>query len=338
MQRQSALVTGVAGFVGSAIARRLLSEGHSVIGVDCFLDYYPRALKEQNLAGLRERVIGNTGADNSAPGKSAFTFHELNLAHADLLPLFAGVDVVYHQAAQAGVRKSWGGYFSTYLESNVLATQRLLETIRVNKIALKKFVFASSSSVYGNAERLPTSELDRPQPVSPYGVTKLAAEHLCVLYANEFAVPTTSLRYFTVYGPGQRPDMAFYKFILASLEGRDIELYGSGEQSRDFTYIDDVVEANCLAAAKAESGSVFNIGGGSHVTVNQALKIIEQYVGPLGVKKSERAAGDAAHTGADASRAIEKLGFVPKVNIEIGLRNECDWLRAQLKSGAVARL
>lgn len=318
-----ALVTGVAGFVGSSIARRLLAEGHEVVGVDCFLDYYPRVLKEQNLSSLKS---------------AAFTFHEMNIAHGDLLPLFAGVDVVFHQAAQAGVRKSWGNYFGTYIESNVLGTQRLLETIRVNRIALKRFVYASSSSVYGNAERLPTCESDKPQPVSPYGVTKLAAEHLCVLYAVEYGVPTSSLRYFTVYGPGQRPDMAFYKFILAGLEHREIQIYGTGEQSRDFTYIDDVVDANLFAADRGHHGSVYNIGGGSHVTVNQALGILERELGALKLVRLERAAGDAAHTGADATRARTELGFAPRVGIEEGLRRECEWLRGQLKAGLVARL
>lgn len=318
-----ALVTGVAGFVGSSLARRLLAAGDEVIGVDCFLDYYPRELKNQNLETLKS---------------SRFSFVEQNLAHGELEPLFKGVDVVFHQAAQAGVRKSWGDYFSTYLESNVLATQRLLETIRVNRIRLNKFVFASSSSVYGNAEKLPTSELDRPQPVSPYGVTKLAAEHLCVLYAKEYGVPTTSLRYFTVYGPGQRPDMAFYKFILAGLEGRELNLYGTGEQSRDFTFIDDVVDANISAAANGAAGSVFNIGGGSHVTVNQAITILQRELGTLKVIQMQRAAGDAAHTGADATNAKQSLNFTPKVGIEEGLHRECEWLRAQLKIGAVARL
>ncbi len=318
-----ALVTGVAGFVGSALARRLLASGSEVVGVDCFLDYYPRALKNQNLETLKS---------------DRFSFVEQNLAHGDLSQLFNGVDVVFHQAAQAGVRKSWGEYFSTYVESNVLATQRMLETIRVKKIPIKKFVYASSSSVYGNAEKLPTSELDRPQPVSPYGVTKLAAEHLCVLYAKEYGVPTTSLRYFTVYGPGQRPDMAFYKFILAGLEGRELSLYGTGEQSRDFTFIDDIVDANLAASEKGAAGSVFNIGGGSHVTVNQALTILERNLGPLKVVRSERAAGDAAHTGADATNAKKELNFAPKIDIEEGLRRECEWLRAQLKIGAVARL
>jgi UDP-glucuronate 4-epimerase len=322
-----ALVTGVAGFVGSAIAERLLAQGAEVVGVDCFLDYYPRALKDGNLARLRQGKL-----------QGKFTFHEMNLASGELLPLFAGVDVVFHQAAQAGVRKSWGGYFSTYLEANVLATQRLLETIRNNKISLSKFVYASSSSVYGNAERLPTSEKDRPQPVSPYGVTKLAAEHLCVLYATEYGIPTSSLRYFTVYGPGQRPDMAFYKFILAGLEKRKIEVYGTGEQSRDFTFIDDVVDANLAAAAQGKPGSVYNIGGGSHVTVNQALEILESHLGKLSVERLARAAGDAAHTGADAALARSDLGFAPKVGIAEGLEREIGWLRRQLGAGLVARL
>ena len=227
------LITGVAGFVGSTLADRLLQAGHTVCGIDCFTDYYPRANKEANLHNARK--------------SPAFKFYEENLNTADLIARLKGVDWVFHQAAQAGVRRSWGEYFETYTTNNVLATQRILEAVKVIG-TVKKFVYASSSSIYGDAESFPTQEKMTPKPVSPYGVTKLAAEHLACLYATEFGIPTVSLRYFTVYGPRQRPDMGFYRFISRALQNQEIVLFGDGEQSRDFTYIDDIVTANILAA------------------------------------------------------------------------------------------
>jgi nucleoside-diphosphate-sugar epimerase len=311
------LVTGVAGFIGSNLAERLLCEGHEVLGVDCFVDYYPRATKEMNLKELLKN-------DN-------FELREENLVHTNIASLVEGCDVVFHQAAQAGVRSSWGSYFATYCEHNIVATQRLLETVRSLRDEkgknISKIVFASSSSVYGNAETLPTSESDRPQPVSPYGVTKLAAEHLMSLYASEYGLPTVSLRYFTVYGPRQRPDMAFNKFITAALLKKDLVIYGDGTQSRDFTYIDDIVEANVLAALKGVGGAVYNIGGGTQATVNDVLEIIQSRIGKLPVKYNERQIGDARHTGADTTNAQKDLGFQPKVSLRDGIFSEIDWLK-----------
>jgi len=237
------LVTGVAGFIGSHLAERLLADGHEVVGVDSFTDYYPRAFKEANLQGLRD-----------APG------FELLTSDLTILPLDAvldGVDWIFHQAAQAGVRASWGQQFDIYTSCNITATQRLLEAA-VHARNLKRFVYASSSSVYGDAETLPVTVQALTRPVSPYGVSKLAAEHLCTLYWKSYRVPTVSLRYFTVYGPRQRPDMAFHKFGRALLTNAPMDIYGDAGQTRDFTYVSDIVEAN-IRAAQAESvtGLVF---------------------------------------------------------------------------------
>ena len=309
------LVTGAAGFVGSSLTDRLLELGHTVVGIDCFTDYYAKETKLSNI--------------ESAKANSNFTFYEENLLEADLASRLEGVDWVFHQAAQAGVRASWGQYFDTYTDNNVLATQRLLEGVRAVG-GVKNVVYASSSSVYGNAETRPTSESLIPEPVSPYGVTKLAAEHLMRLYASEFDVPTVSLRYFTVFGPRQRPDMAFNRFIRAGLSKEEILIYGDGEQSRDFTFIDDIVAANIAAAEKGKPGSVYNLGGGSTVTVNEVLEMLRSELGELNVNYVERQAGDARHTSADTSQAQGALDFSPKVSLFDGIRAEIEWMRTQL--------
>jgi nucleoside-diphosphate-sugar epimerase len=311
------LITGVAGFVGSSLADQLLEAGHEVIGIDCFIDYYPRQIKERNL--LKAKSYNN------------FTFIEADILQIDLKKILAGVDVVYHQAAQAGVRASWGQSFSIYTDNNIFATQRLLEAAKDHLSSLKKVVYASSSSVYGHAETLPTRESILPKPVSPYGVSKLAAEHLMVLYTSEFAIPTASLRYFTVYGPRQRPDMAFNRFIKAGLLGEEIAVYGDGEQSRDFTFISDILAANIAAAENTTEQLVFNIGGGSRVTVNQVLSLIEDIIGrKLKVKYHPRAIGDARHTGADTTLARQELNYQPKVSLKEGLAKEAAWLQETL--------
>ncbi|MCB0311001.1 MAG: NAD-dependent epimerase/dehydratase family protein [Bdellovibrionales bacterium] len=311
------LVTGAAGFIGSTLCERLMDEGHEVVGIDSFVDYYPREVKERNLLALRQ--------------SDRFRFIEADLVECQLDSLVEGIEWIFHQAAQAGVRASWGDYFASYVHNNVFATQKLLEALRKSD-SVKKIVFASSSSIYGNAEISPTSEDAIPAPVSPYGVTKLASEHLMSLYAVEAGLPTVSLRYFTVFGPRQRPDMAFNRFIRAAIKQDEITVYGDGEQSRDFTYVGDVVEANLLAAKLGNSGQVFNIGGGPHASVNQVLSILEQKLGKLSVNRVKRQIGDARHTFADISLAEKFLGFKPQVNLEHGLENEIEWLERELQA------
>ncbi len=315
-----ALVTGAAGFVGSHLVDHLLGLGHEVVGVDCFLDYYPRAYKERNLSSARTR--------------DRFAFVEADLTQTDLRALLEGVEWVFHQAAQAGVRASWGEEFRIYSDHNVYATQRLLEACRGHR-ALKRVVYASSSSVYGDTEDLPMRETSMPKPVSPYGVTKLAAEHLAWLYWKNFGLPTVSLRYFTVYGPRQRPDMAFHRFIRAALRDERVTLFGDGTQSRDFTYVSDIVAANVSAAERAPDGSVFNIGGGSRTTVNEVLETIGELVGrPLRVDRLDAQKGDVRHTAADTSAAQRFLGYRPQVSLREGLQAEIDWLRDALSDRA----
>jgi nucleoside-diphosphate-sugar epimerase len=314
------LVTGVAGFIGSSLAERLVAEGHEVVGVDCFTPYYARSLKEHNLLELRERPN--------------FTFIEGDLNALDLRGLLDGVAVVFHQAAQAGVLASWGASFQTYVDANIRATQHLLEAAR-DLPDLARLVYASSSSVYGNTPDLPARETGLPAPVSPYGVTKLAGEHLCNLYAANFGVPTVSLRYFTVYGPRQRPDMGIHKFIRAALTGAPITIYGDGTQTRDFTYINDIVEANLAAATRPlVPGGVYNTGGGSRITVNDLVALIQELAGSrTEVRYIERQAGDAEHTAADLTAARRDLDFAPQVGHRAGLAAQIAWQRAGLAEG-----
>jgi nucleoside-diphosphate-sugar epimerase len=306
-----AVVTGCAGFIGSHLTAALLDRGADVTGLDCFTDYYPRPTKEANLAPLR--------------GRRGFRFVEERLERADLAPILDGATHVFHLAAQAGVRKSWGRDFRTYTVDNVDATQALLEGVKGRPI--HRLVYASSSSVYGDAAAIPMKEDARPQPVSPYGVTKLAAEQLCVLYHVNFGVPAVSLRYFTVYGPRQRPDMAFHRFLRAALNGAPITLYGDGTQTRDFTYVADAVAATIAAGDRGTPGGVYNIGGGSRVSVNDVLAIVERLTGrALDVRREPPQKGDMRDTYADTSRARADLGFAPSVTLEEGLRAEKEWL------------
>jgi len=309
----NALVTGTAGFIGSHLSRRLLREGARVIGVDSFTDFYPRWMKERNLAPL-------TGDRN-------FEFLPQDLLDLDLDGLLSRVEVVYHLAAQAGVRSSWGESFSVYVQQNIQSTQKLLEAAKGKP--LSRFVYASSSSVYGLTPTLPMTEKSPLYPLSPYGVTKLAAEQLCFLYFQNYAVPTISLRFFTVYGPGQRPDMAFHKFFKSIAEGRPIVIYGDGEQTRDFTFVEDIVEA-CLAASRlGRAGDVYNVGGGHREKMNSLLPVLEETCGKnIEVRREDRQKGDVAHTHADIAKARTELGFSPRTVLREGLRQEWDWIRA----------
>jgi nucleoside-diphosphate-sugar epimerase len=304
------LVTGVAGFIGSHLAERLLADGHEVCGIDAFIDYYPRRIKEKNLTNVLAH--------------SKFTFIEDNLLHVSMPYLLDGVQWIFHQAAQAGVRASWGKDFSRYVDCNVLATQRLLEEVLHSGKDVQRFVYASSSSVYGDATVLPISEAVVPYPVSPYGVTKLAAEHLCSLYHTNFGVPTVSLRYFTVYGPRQRPDMAFHRFCKAALEHAPLHIYGDGYQTRDFTCVSDIVEANILAATtEAAIGQVMNISGGARVSVREVIALLEEISGStIRLSFDERQHGDAHHTFADTSLAETILRYQPRVGLREGLAQE----------------
>jgi nucleoside-diphosphate-sugar epimerase len=295
------VVTGAAGFIGSHLCDFLLSEGDQVVGIDCLTDYYATDLKERNLRPLLS--------------DERFTLHRQDLLTAPLADVFEGADVVYHLAGQPGVRPSWGADFATYVARNVLATQAVLEAARGMDL---KLVYASSSSVYGDAEAYPTPETLRPEPVSPYGVTKLAGEHLCELYRKGFGVPTASLRFFTVYGPRQRPDMAFSRLVGAALRGDVFELYGDGSQTRDFTYVGDIVQA-LRNAALSEFTGVANIGGGSRTSMNEVLDIVSELAGEPDVRRVPKQRGDVRDTAADTQVARRGFGYVPQVSLREGL-------------------
>ena len=309
------IVTGVGGFIGSHLAETLLNQGDKVIGIDEFNDYYNPTLKRQNISQFQEH-----------PG---FQLIENDIQSLNWSELLVDVDIVYHQAAQAGVRASWGGGFRDYTERNINATQIILEAA-IDAPNLKRLVYASTSSIYGDAETFPTPETVCPQPVSPYGITKLAAERLGKLYHQNFGVPCVYLRYFTVYGPRQRPDMAFHKFFKWILQDQPISIYGDGQQTRDFTFISDAVAANLLAAiVPLAVGEVFNIGGGSRVVLAEVINIMERIVGrPIKKNFVEKARGDARHTSADVSKAKTILGYQPQVSLTEGLRQEWEWMKS----------
>jgi len=311
-----ALVTGVAGFVGSHLAEALLARGDTVLGVDCFTPYYSAEIKQQNLT--------------TACAHERFAFAEADLRTVAIEPLLDGVDAVFHQAAQAGVRLSWSGSFGDYVGHNVLATQRLLEAVVAARPSAR-VVYASSSSVYGNQSRYPTQEDDLPKPFSPYGVTKLAAEHLCGLYAENWNVSTVSLRYFTVFGPRQRPDMSIHRLCEAAIHRTAFPRYGDGSQIREFTYVDDIVRANILAAERdVASGSYCNIAGGGEITLSELIDLVGEIAGePVKIDQQPRQAGDAFRNGGSIRRAAELLGWAPEVSLPDGLRAQLAWHRSR---------
>ncbi|MBN2135326.1 MAG: GDP-mannose 4,6-dehydratase [Acidobacteria bacterium] len=314
--RESAkyLVTGAAGFLGSTICDRLLSEGKAVKGVDCFSDYYPLERKRKNIS--------------EALKNENFEFIEADLVEADLEKILEGIEYIIHLAAQPGVRRSWGEEFEVYIHQNIRLTQKLLEALRNKNI--KKFVYASSSSVYGETPELPMKEDQFIQPVSPYGVTKLAAENLAFLYYKAFKVPTVSLRLFTVYGPRQRPDMAFNKFMKHILSDKEIEIYGDGEQTRDFTYVEDVVTAFLNAAHEGKPGEIYNIGGGNRISLNELLNKLGDIVGKdIKIKHIPAQKGEMTHTYADFNRAARDLNYKPAFNLDQGLKNEWEWIKKE---------
>ncbi len=304
-----AVVTGAAGFIGSHLCEALVARDHDVVGIDCFTDYYDARIKRDNLAAL-----------SSSP---RFRLIEAPLATADLAGALAGASVVFHLAAQPGVRASWGRTFEPYLEHNVAATQRLCEAMRA--VGGARLVYASSSSVYGTTTELPTREDTRTRPLSPYGVTKLAGEGLVLLYGANYGLPVVSLRYFTVYGPRQRPDMAFHRFIKAGLAGEPIDVYGNGTQTRDFTYVGDAVAANLAAMEYSGDATVFNIGGGSRVSLNHVLDVLGRVMNRrLDVRYRDSQKGDVMHTYADVSLAARELAYAPRTALEDGLAREAE--------------
>jgi UDP-glucuronate 4-epimerase len=307
------LVTGAAGFIGSHLVDRLLAEGREVVGVDAFTGYYSRRRKESNLA--------------SAISEEGFRLVEGDLLELDLDGLLRGVGGVVHLAGEPGVRRSWGGSFSKYLERNVLSTQRLLEAVWRN--ATPGLVYASSSSVYGPDPGYPVSEDHGRCPASPYGLSKLAAEDLIGLYVRQRDVPASVLRYFTVYGPRQRPEMALSRFISAAFRGRPVEIFGDGEQKRDMTYVADAVDAT--AAALDASPGVYNVGGGTRATVNEMIDAVGRVTGtPVEAVYGPSAEGDVRSTWADSRRAARILGYRPRVGLEEGIAAQAEWAKESL--------
>jgi UDP-glucuronate 4-epimerase len=311
-----ALVTGAAGFVGSHLVETLLTGGDSVVGVDCFTPYYDRHVKEHNLGSARTH--------------ERFEFVEADLRTCDVASLLSGVDAVYHQAGQAGVRLSWSSGFADYVGHNVLATQRLLEAVQHTRPGAR-VVYASSSSVYGNQPRYPTVETDLPNPFSPYGVTKLAAEHLCGLYAQNWGVHTVSLRYFTVFGPRQRPDMSIHRLCQAAIDGSTFPRYGDGTQIREFTYVTDIAAAN-LDAAKADvaPGTYVNVAGGAEITLNALIALVGEVAGAtVAVAPEPKKAGDSVRNGGAIDRARELLDWEPRVSLRDGIAAQIAWHRTR---------
>jgi nucleoside-diphosphate-sugar epimerase len=306
------LVTGVAGFVGSHLAEKLLSEKYDVVGVDKFLDNYPRRFKQKNLESLLKNP--------------KFKFLEEDLLQVNLRGLLKDASYVFHLAAQPGVRSSWGDEFIQYSQNNIMATQLLLEAGKESGV--KKIVYASSSSVYGDTNDLPMREEGNTRPVSPYGVSKLAAEHLCYLYWKAYGLSTVSLRFFTVYGPRQRPDMFFHIFMDRLRKNEEVPLYDDGEQTRDFTYCADIVDGLLRAADYPGAGEVFNLGGGTESSVLNAIRIVEKISGRKAkLKTFERQKGDVRHTRARLDAAAEKLRYRPQISLEEGLSQQWHWIQ-----------
>jgi UDP-glucuronate 4-epimerase len=310
------LVTGCAGFIGSTLTEALLAEGSEVVGVDAFTDYYERPLKESALSDAREH--------------SSFTLLEHDLATGVPGDALEGLDGIFHLAARPGVRASWGAGFEAYVSDNILATHAVADAARERGIRL---VFASSSSIYGDALAYPTPEDTPPSPISPYGVTKLACEHLLAAHARDSGLEHASLRYFTVYGPRQRPDMAFTRLVAALVDGTEFEVYGDGSQSRDFTFVTDAVAATIATMHDAPAGSTYNVGGGSESTLRDVVALIEDLAGrPLNIRYGERAAGDVKRTLADTSRIRSELGWQPRTDLRAGLAAQLDAAGARAPS------
>ncbi|MBV9101031.1 MAG: NAD-dependent epimerase/dehydratase family protein [Candidatus Dormibacteraeota bacterium] len=312
------VVTGAAGFIGSTLCDRLLADGHDVLGVDSFTDYYARRIKVHNIRDALQHP--------------AFQLLEADLVTATLTSAVSEAGGVFHLAAQPGVRQSWGEEFSVYVRDGILATQRVLEACRTARVP--RVVYASSSSVYGNAESLPVAEDAPLRPISPYGISKHAGEELCRAYGDGFGMEVVVLRYFTVYGPRQRPDMAFHRFIKSALTGRSIDVYGDGSQTRDFTYVDDAVAGTTAAMDRGLPGAVYNLGGGARWAVRDILDAIQTIAGkPLVLQHLEAQLGDVAHTAADTTKARRELGFAPEMDVVSGLARQAQSLSDRLRNG-----
>lgn len=309
-----ALVTGAAGFIGSHLVEECLRRGWDVLAIDALTTYYSPTAKVRNAEHFRRHP--------------RCTYLEQDVLDADLPSLLAGVSVVFHLAAQAGVRASWGQSFDVYTQLNITLLQRLLEASR--DAPIDRFVFASSSSVYGDAAALPTPEATMLKPLSPYGATKALGEHLVYLYFRNFDVPTVNLRLFSVYGPRQRPDMAFHRAIEAALTGVEFRLFGDGRQTRDFTYVADIVDGLLAAAERAPAGSTYNLGGGSNTSMLEALEIIDRETGgALRVVQEHRQRGDTRDTSADISAAAADVGYAPRWSVASGLAEQVAWHRSR---------
>jgi nucleoside-diphosphate-sugar epimerase len=316
MTSKKYLVTGSAGFIGSNLVKALCRKGNSVVGIDSFHNYYSRSFKESNLKGLVDQT--------------KFEFNEMDILDLETSDIDLDFDCIFHLAAQPGVRDSWGQSFDSYAINNVLGTQKLFEFATRNKI--ERVVFSSSSSIYGDAETFPTLESANPLPRSPYGVSKLTGEYLGAAYSRNFGLEVVALRYFTVYGPGQRPDMAIHRLINCAITGQKFPKYGTGEQIRDFTFVNDVVSANILAstALLPTRATAINIGGGNSTTLNFLISSIESIAGrPIHIDQGIVPPGDVIRTGADTKRAKELLGWQPRTDIQAGLKLQYEW---QLKS------
>jgi nucleoside-diphosphate-sugar epimerase len=306
------LVTGAAGFIGSHLCNKLIRESTHIVAIDAFTDFYPRKLKENNIRPLLKHPN--------------FELIPQDLLDVDLNKIVDKIDVVFHLAAQAGVRTSWGSDFSIYTRNNIDATQRLLEAVKTSSI--KKFIYASSSSVYGLSPKLPWTETSTLHPYSPYGVTKLAAENLCFLYYKNYGIPCVSLRFFTVYGPGQRPDMAFHKFFKSISENREITVFGDGQQTRDFTYIDDIIKANLSSIENGKAGETYNLGGGTQRKLIDIIPVLEEISRKkVKIRYVAGQKGDVRHTFADIQKAKDDLKYSPEITLEEGLGLEWEWIK-----------
>ncbi|UCE42270.1 MAG: GDP-mannose 4,6-dehydratase [Candidatus Aminicenantes bacterium] len=306
------LVTGAAGFIGSHLCKKLIRDGAHIVALDAFTDFYSRSIKENNIKSLINHPH--------------FELMPVDILETNIDEIMNKVDVVFHFAAQPGVRTSWGSDFSIYTKNNIDATQRLLEAAK--KSTLKKFIYASSSSVYGLSPLLPMKETSTLHPYSPYGVTKLAAENLCFLYYKNYGIPCVSLRFFTVYGPGQRPDMAFHKFFKSILLGEEITVFGDGQQTRDFTFIDDIIWANLSSIENGRAGENYNLGGGTRIKLADVVPIFEHICKKkVNIRYVPGQKGDVRHTFADIQKAKNDLKYIPKNTLEEGLGAEWDWIK-----------